>query len=70
MGPEAKSAVPVLAAIVREKSVKPGLRHAAADALGEIGSAAKESIPDLNKAKVESDVGPAAAEALEKIQGD
>jgi HEAT repeat protein len=68
IGPDAKAAVPALVAILRDRSPQNGLRPVAASALGEIGPAAKVAVPDLEEMKRKGDLGPAAAEILEKIQ--
>ena len=70
MGPEAKPAVPLLRAILRNKSFELSDRYSAAKALGQMGSAAKESLSDLENVKGRDNLGHAAAEAIEKIQND
>ena len=68
LAPATDAVVPALAALVRDKGVEREVRAGAAETLGEIGSAAKATIPDLENAESEKDLAAVAAEAIERIQ--
>ena len=69
IGPDAKEAVPALAAALTSPEVE--VRGRAAFALSEIGPAAKSAVADLAKLLKDddADVRKAAALALGKLQG-
>ncbi len=71
MGPAAHDAVPVIAALLKEKSWRL-IPPVAAQALGNMGPVAKDAIPALKECLDSSHRGlqQAAAEALEKIEQD
>jgi hypothetical protein len=72
MGPEAMDVGPMLAGDVRSAYRSAGDRCRAILALGCIGAAARDAVPDIEKGLKDEDekVRSAAAEALKKIHGE
>jgi HEAT repeat protein len=67
MGPEGKSAIPVLTDLLQDKEVR--IRLAAARALGSMGPEAKAAIPVLTELLRDKDEGVRqnAADALKRL---
>jgi HEAT repeat protein len=69
IGPAARDAVAALAARIELTEDSRNARMAAVNALGDIGPDARSALPTLERAAATRDLGPAAREALLKVQG-